>query len=298
MLVDGRAVPGLAAVPVKGELHPELLRGRPPRSDDEIVVGQDTLESISAEVGDVVPVQIVTADDSDRTGAGRIGLRIVGVATFPPVNQLGTDMARLGTGALVTRDAFLRMGGDPANDPEFTAVRLVDGTDPDVVIAANRDRFDDAAQSTTAWFTDTKPAELLQLDAAKPYLRGSLLLGFAILLAVIVHGLWSRARATRHDLAVLRVIGCTRRQLDVVTAWQVSPFVLAALLLGIPFGVAIGRWAFTLFAQSLSVVDEPSAPAAMLALLVLAVLVAAAVADLVAVVVARRSRAAAILREG
>ena len=39
-------------------------------------------------------------------------------------------MPRLGVGALVTRDAFLRMGGDPANQPEFTTVRLADGADP------------------------------------------------------------------------------------------------------------------------------------------------------------------------
>lgn len=112
-----------------------------------------------------------------------------------------------------------------------------------------------------------------------------------------MHALWARAGATRHDLAVLRVIGCTRRQLDVVTAWQVSPFLLAAVVLGVPLGVAIGRLAFTLFADSLSVVDDPSTPAATLALLVVAVLVAAAIADLVAVVVARRSPAAAVLRE-
>jgi hypothetical protein len=298
-LVDGRAVPGLATVPVKGELTPNLLRGRPPRSDDEIVVGQDTLETISADLGDVVPVQVVAAAGTDPQPAARsVGLRIVGVATFPPVSQVGTDTARLGTGALVTRQAFVRMGGGRANDPEFTAVRLVDGTDPAVVIAANRDRFQDAAQSSTAWFTDTKPAELLQLDAAKPYLRGALLLGFAILLTVIVHSLWARARANRHDLAVLRVIGCTRRQLDTVTAWQVSPFVLAAVLLGIPTGVGIGRLAFTQFAHSLSVVDDPSIPVGMLGALLLAVLLAAAIADLVAVAVARRSRTAVVLRQG
>ncbi len=225
-------------------------------------------------------------------------LRIVGIATFPAVNQIGTDMPRLGIGALVTRDAFLRMGGDAANDPEFTIVRLVEGTDPATVIAENPEGFQDVGQTATAWFTDAKPAELRQLDAATPYLRGALVVGFMILLAVVVHALWTRARANRHDLAVLRVIGCTRSQLDAVTAWQVTPFALGAVLLGIPFGIALGRLLFRVFAQSLAVVDDASTSLATVAALVVAVLLAAAVADLAAVAAARRTRTAAVLRQG
>ena len=297
-LLEGRAVPGLAATTVKGELTPTLLRGRPPRSDDEVVVGRDTLESIAADLGDRVKVQVLTASGAEREPTGDpASLRVVGVATFPPVNQIGTDMPRLGIGALVTRDAFLRMSGDAVNDPEFTAVRLVDGSDPAAVVEGNPKGFQDAARSTTLWFTDTKPAELLLLDDAMPYLSGALVVGFTILLAVLVHALWTRVRANRHDLAVLRVVGCTRGQLDTVTAWQVTPFALGAVLLGIPLGVALGRFAFRLFAQALAVVDDASTSAATWAALVAAVLLAAAVADLVAVAVARRNRTAAILRE-
>jgi predicted lysophospholipase L1 biosynthesis ABC-type transport system permease subunit len=137
-----------------------------------------------------------------------------------------------------------------------------------------------------------------QLDAAGPYLRGALVVGFMILLAIAVHALWTRARASRHDFSVLRVIGCTRRQLDAVTAWQVAPFALVSALVGIPFGIALGRLLYRLFAQSLAVVDDPSTPLAVFAALVLAVCVAAAVADLVAIGVTRRTRAASVLRQG
>ena len=298
-LVDGHAVPGLAATAVKGELAPTLLRGRPPRSPDEIVVGQDTLDSIGAKVGEVVKVQLLSAaGPAGKPAAAPVPLRIVGVATFPAVDQIGTDMPRLGIGALVTHEAFLRMHGSPANGPEFTVVRLVPGADPSAVIAANPKGFPDAAHTTTSWFTDTKPAEVRQLDGAKPYLRGALVVGFMILLAVVVHALWSRARASRHDLAVLRVIGCTRRQLDAVTAWQVAPFALAAALLGIPFGIALGRLLYRLFAQSLAVVNDASTSAAVFGALVLAVLMASAIADLVAMTVTRRTLAHEVLREG
>ena len=43
-LLDGRAVPGLAASDVKGDVAPTLLRGRAPRQANEIVVGADTLD--------------------------------------------------------------------------------------------------------------------------------------------------------------------------------------------------------------------------------------------------------------
>ena len=129
------------------------------------------------------------------------------------------------------------------------------------------------------------------------YLRWALLVGFVILLAVLAHALWTRSRTNRHDLAVLRVIGCTRGQLDAVTAWQVTPLALGAVLVGIPIGVAFGRVAFRQFAQSLAVADDASTSAAMWVALVVAVLLAAALADVFAVLAARRSRAAAVLRE-
>ncbi len=297
-LVDGRAVPGIAATAIEGELTPTILRGRPARAPDEIVVGADTLDTIGAEVGDVVPVQLLTTAGGAGEPSGEpVRQRIVGVATFPAVSQLGTDMPRLGVGALVTRDAFLRMHGDPDNEPEFTTVQLADGTDPDRVITTNGDGFRDASQSATTWFTDTKPAELLQLDAARAYLLGALIVGFAILLAVFVHALWTRVHANRHDLAVLRVVGCSRRQLDAITAWQAAPFAVGAILLGIPLGIALGRLAFRQFAQSLAVVDDVTISGALIAALAAAVVVAAVIADVVAMAAARRGRTAAVLRD-
>jgi apolipoprotein N-acyltransferase len=97
---------------------------------------------------------------------------------------------------------------------------------------------------------------------------------------------------------VLRVLGCSRRQLDGITAWQVFPVAAGALLLGIPIGIGLGRAAFAWFADSLAVVDDVSIPFGVLALLVLAVVVAALVAAVVAMAATRRSRTALTLREG
>ena len=98
---------------------------------------------------------------------------------------------------------------------------------------------------------------------------------------------------------MLRVIGCrTRSQLDAVTAVAGHPFALGAVLLGIPFGIALGRLLFRVFAQSLAVVDDASTSVATVAALVVAVLLAAAVADLARSCSGTPDRTAAVLRQG
>jgi hypothetical protein len=296
-LVFEHAVPGLAMTPVKGTLLPTMLRGRAPAAADEIALGADTLAAIGADLGDVVGVRALLADGARLTQGNRVPLRIVGVATFPAVNQIGTDMARLGVGALVTIDAFKQMHADQTNHgPDFTSARLVDGADRRRFIDAHPEAFKDIAESTTAWFSDAKAAELQQLDAALPYLRGALAVGYAILLAVMVHALWARARANRRPLAVLRAMGCTRAQLDAVSAWQSATYAAGAIIIGIPIGVILGRGAYRVFARSLAVVDDPTTSAVMIAGLAGLVLLASVIAAGAGILVARRARTVSALR--
>jgi putative ABC transport system permease protein len=109
------------------------------------------------------------------------------------------------------------------------------------------------------------------------------------MLAVATHALWTRARANRLDLAVLRAVGCTRRRLDAVSAWQALPAVVAALAIGVPVGIALGRWTFIVFARSLAVVDQARTTPVAVGALVVAVLVALAIADVGLVAVRRTS---------
>jgi hypothetical protein len=83
-----------------------------------------------------------------------------------------------------------------------------------------------------------------------------------------------------------------------VTSWQVAPVVAVALVVGIPIGLGVGRFAFARFAQSLAVVDDASISFVAVALLVVAVVIAAIVAVIVATTMTRRNRVALLLREG
>lgn len=295
-LVNGRAVPGLAATVVKGELGPTVLRGDPVRADDEIVLGQDTLESLDVDIGSTVEVQAAGGFDLEPT-ARAVELRVVGVATFAAVVQQGTDAARLGIGSLVTRATFDRMTGAADDDPEWTAVLLAEGADPATVIDRNPGGIRDPSGIPTSWFTDAKPAELRQIDSVRSLLVGAVAGTVLVMLAVVGHALWSQARANRRDLAVLGAIGFTPRQLGEVGAWQSAPLAVTALLLGIPLGVALGRWGFSQFAESLAMVDDATISAQAVGALFVAVFAAIAIGTLVAIAVARDTRLAALLRE-
>ena len=211
-LVKGRAVPGLAATRVKGELTPTILRGRGPacRRRDRRRPGHPRRHRREAR-------RPRARADPDRVRGRRRTRRRRG----EPAHRRRRDVPGGQPGRHRHASPGYRCAGQPIGVPAHARRRReragVHGGAAGRrrrfrrrCIARNPAGFQDATQSTTTWFTDTKPAELRQLDAAMPYLSGALVVGFLILLAVIAHALWTRSRNNRHDLAVLRVIGYTR----------------------------------------------------------------------------------------
>jgi ABC-type lipoprotein release transport system permease subunit len=67
-------------------------------------------------------------------------------------------------------------------------------------------------------------------------------------------------RRRRHDLALLKTLGFTRRQLSAVTAWQASVAAVVGVVVGIPIGIAVGRQLWTLFARDINAVPVPTVP--------------------------------------
>jgi putative ABC transport system permease protein len=97
------------------------------------------------------------------------------------------------------------------------------------------------------------------------YLPG-LLAGLVALLALgtVTHALVSSVPRRRRDLAVLKTLGFLPRQVSATVAWQATAFAVTATLVGLPFGVAVGRWAWQLIAAQLGVVPTPAVPPAQL----------------------------------
>ena len=103
-------------------------------------------------------------------------------------------------------------------------------------------------------------------------------------------------RRRRRDLALLKTLGFTRRQLATTVAWQSTVVAIVGLVIGIPLGIAVGRWLWIVFARELSTVPDPVVPAGSVALAAVAALV---LANLVAALPGRsaaRTPAALLLR--
>ena len=116
--------------------------------------------------------------------------------------------------------------------------------------------------------------------------------------AVIALGLTLTAsvRRRRRDLALLKTLGFTRRQLAATVAWQSSVAVLIGTVAGIIIGIAIGRLLWNAFAHEIRAVPAPAVPAAAIVFLALGALLLANIVAAVPGRLAARTPPASLLR--
>jgi ABC-type lipoprotein release transport system permease subunit len=100
----------------------------------------------------------------------------------------------------------------------------------------------------------------------------------------------------RRDLALLKTFGFVRGQVTRAVAWQATTMVIIAMLIGVPAGIAAGRWAWVALARQLGVVIEPVTPAVAVAGIVPVTLLLANLIALAPGLVAARVRPALALR--
>ena len=118
--------------------------------------------------------------------------------------------------------------------------------------------------------------------------------------AVVALGftLAASVRRRRRDLAVLKTLGFRRRQLAVAIACQASLAAITGIVIGVPVGIALGRWLWDLFARDIYAVPRPTVPVPEVVLVcVLAVLLANIVAAVPGRMAARTPTAFALRSE-
>jgi ABC-type antimicrobial peptide transport system permease subunit len=108
--------------------------------------------------------------------------------------------------------------------------------------------------------------------------------------------LLASVRQRRRQLALLKALGLTRRQVRGVIAWQASTILVVAAAVGVPLGVAAGHWAWASFAASLGVVPVTVVPVLSLLAGFIGLLAAGNLVTAVAASVAARTRPASALR--
>jgi len=282
--VDGDRVDGLVLDSVGGDVAPSILEGRRPEADDEIALGTRTLRSLDAAVGDTVDVAPF-AEDRDP-----VSMRVVGRAVFPVFGEVG----RLGDGAFVGPAGWERVSGAPL-DPSDTSLllRLAPGADVDALVGDLEGRL---GVGTVYLISQGKPTDIVNFGRveATPYVLGAILAALSV--ATLTHLLVSATRRRRRELAILKTLGFVRRQVRAAVAWQATTLVTVALLVGVPVGIAVGRWVWTLFADELGVVAVPRVPLLAVALLIPCALVVANLVAAAPAAAAARTRPATVLR--
>ena len=273
--VAGRPVTGWAFVPIRGRIGPAIVEGRAPRADDEVVLGADTLAAVHRSVGD--DVRIAAA------GGGR-RMRIVGQAAFASMS----DPQPLADGAGFTAPALNRLG---ANGGWDIVVRVAPGAD-----RAALARQVAPPEGSGGEVTFAVPAEIdrvQQIDALPVALAAFVAV---VALVAVGLGLVTSLRRRRRDLALLKTLGFTRRQLRTAVAWQASTVGAVGLLVGIPLGLLVGGFIWRRVADELGVSSDPTWPVLAVLLLIPATLIAVNVVAAVPARHAARTRPAVVLR--
>jgi hypothetical protein len=264
--IDGQTVPIIAAQP-NAAVQPPLLSGHGLEATDQIVLGGTSLGQLHKRVGDSV--------EASYGASAPTRLHIVGTATMPAVGPADQLHLSMGTGALVAYQQLpyqVRNSGEPhAPDRTFSPnaifVRLRPGANPTRALATLQ-RAVAAKTDQASVVSVQRPAEIVNYRSmgSTPALLGIALAAGA--LSALVLTLMASVRRRRRDLALLKALGFTRRQLAASVAWQSTIAVGIGVVAGVPLGIVAGRALWDLFAHELHVVARPTVP--MLTLLLVA----------------------------
>jgi hypothetical protein len=275
-VMDGRDVPFVGIRLLRGEVAPPVLAGRLPRGPREIALSGGELQALHRQVGGLI---------TGQGPRGPVPLRIVGQIVLSP--EITNEQLKLGSGAVMTlagADALSRTRL-PVN---VFLVRLRHPGDP-AAIARLRREFPGVVLPAVP------PPEVRELQGVNGL---PLILAFLLtLLAVgtIAHTLVTSVHRRRRDLAILKALGFVSRQVRATVAWQATAIAATGLVIGLPLGVAAGRWAWTVLARGFAIEPVPVIPLLVL-LAVPAVLVLANVVAAVPARAAARTQAAVVLR--
>jgi hypothetical protein len=294
--VDGLAVPAFGGS-TNSSVGPPQLSGHALAGRGQVVLGAATLAQLHKHLGDSV---------SMNTGAPRpVKLKIVGTATMPAIGGSGSGSLHLemGTGALFSYQDIppaLRdiVGNKPAG-PNAVLVRL--RTDSNNSAALRElDRIAQKLSLPTNYGVNVipvqRPAEIVNYRSMS---RTPLYLGLALAVGAIVAlalTLITSVRRRRRDLALLKTLGFTRRQLAAVVSWQATIAVGIGTIVGVPVGIILGRALWNLFARDIHAVPEPTVPGLTIALIALGALVLANVVAAIPARQAARTKTAVLLR--
>ena len=233
-----------------------LTAGRMPAAANEITLAPVTARELHAVAGSTVRL----------TGRGRLRtLLVTGIGFVPAGPHNGYS-----DGAWLTPAGFDRLFTGAHFSFKFHAATVALRPGANVQAVARRLDAVAARFNGGRFVTFTPPAPLTEVQELQSLRVLPLALGiFLALLAIgaVGYALSTAVHRRRHDLAVLRVLGMTRRQTRMVVATQASVLALIGLAFGIPLGLILGRYVWRAVAGFTPLAYHP--PVALLAILMI-----------------------------
>lgn len=244
-------VPMQAFLAVKGTLAPPVASGRLPTSPSEVALGSSTLAALDRSIGDTIDLNVPGQPSRELTVVGEV----VG-------NQL-TDLPDLGSVAVVTTDAASALAGvtevaelDGAGFAGSMLLTYRDGIDAkDLEARLERDH----QLAFVAYSRPAAPGRLLNMSDMRPLLAGIALFFAGIGTLAFIHLLVVSTRRRSHEFGILRALGLVRAQLRSVIWFQGVTIIAVGLVVGLPLGVALGRWAWRAALDGVGMIASPTA---------------------------------------
>ncbi|MEO6712690.1 MAG: FtsX-like permease family protein [Mycobacteriales bacterium] len=234
---DGKTtVPLFSYEPVGKPLDIVLTSGRMPATDSDLVLAPSSADALHIGIGGRVKL-------SGSEAAGR-EMTVTGIGFVPQGPHNG-----YATGGYVSPAGYAALFGKNFKF-HFAFVSIRKGADPQQVLLAVKAAANAVEPGSGGGFEE--PEQLTAVRQLQQVQRLPLFLGvFLALLAIgtVGHALATAVRRRRHDLAVLRALGMTRRQARGVVVTQATVLALVGLVFGVPLGVALGRTVWRIVAD-------------------------------------------------
>jgi putative ABC transport system permease protein len=244
VVVGGRPAVGWSFHRDRGSIAPTIVSGRVPRTRHEIVLGRDLLRGIDRSVGDSVTV---------RADSGRRRYRIVGTFVMAGVG----DAQPIAEAALFTR-AGLEQGSSVDDDTAVVALRR----NADRAAFERRVRALNGNQELSVATVPAEIERLRQIDAL-PFVLAVLIVVIGLIAVSYTLVVTVRRRST--DIAILKTMGFSRRQVRGAVAWQASTVGLIGVVVGVVAGIVVGQVVWHSVADGLGVDPRLSVPIAAIA---------------------------------
>jgi ABC-type lipoprotein release transport system permease subunit len=232
--IGGRDVSLMGLSDLTGRYDVRPLHGRAPAAPDEIALAPQDMDALGVGVGDRVRIE----------GAPR-PFTVTGETFTPELSHTSYD-----AGAQMTGEGFQQLF--PRNDElKFAGYlfRFTPGTDAGATVARINDELqrDMGIEGAIEVRGPVEDQQNLEGVRRIPLALGAFLAVLAV--GAVGHALASTVRRRRHDVAVLRALGLTRRQTRATVAWQATTLALVGLVFGVPLGLALGRTIWRIVAE-------------------------------------------------